>query len=153
MAGNPNMIGGGRLTRAEVSGDRRRLEGLHMSKGKLLLRLWRYLGRNQGLIVLALCLSLTSSMLALYGPKLSGKAINAIDLGAHQYHKPIDQDIQYACQAISHTGQDRQNRTIPAIFQICPFWPAIYIYRCAVSFFFHQHASDDQEIHSNTNQK
>ena len=96
MAGNPNMIGGGRLTRAEVSGDRRRLEGLRMSKGKLLLRLWRYLGRNQGLIVLALCLSLTSSMLALYGPKLSGKAINAIDLGAGK----VDFETVFRCAGL-----------------------------------------------------
>ena len=33
------------------------------------------------LLVLALLLSLSSSLLALYGPKLSGEAINAIDLG------------------------------------------------------------------------
>ena len=96
MADNPNMIGGGRLTRAEVSGDRRRLEGLHMSKGKLLLRLWRYLGRNRGLILLALCLSLTSSMLALYGPKLSGQAINAIDLGAGK----VDFETVFRCAGL-----------------------------------------------------
>ena len=81
MASNPNMIGGGRMTRAEVSGDKRRFEGNTLSRGVLLLRLWRYLGRNRGLLVLALLLSLTSSLLSLYGPKLSGRAINAIDLG------------------------------------------------------------------------
>ena len=81
MAGNPNLIGGGRMTRAEVSGDKRRFEGATLSRGKLLRRLWRYLGRNRVLLVLALLLSLTSSLLALYGPKLSGTAINAIDLG------------------------------------------------------------------------
>ncbi len=51
------------------------------SRGWLLLRLWRYMGRNRLLLVLALVLSVSSSMLALYGPKLSGQAINAIDLG------------------------------------------------------------------------
>ena len=82
MAGNPNMIGGGRYTRSEVSGDRRRFEGKKLNPIALLLRLWKYMGRNAFLIVLAMVLSLSSSLLGLYGPKLSGKAINAIDLGA-----------------------------------------------------------------------
>ena len=78
MAANPNMIGGGRLTRAEVSGDKRRFEGKAIDRGALLKRLWKYLGRNRLLVILAMCLSLSSSLLSLYGPKLSGKAINAI---------------------------------------------------------------------------
>ena len=82
MAANPNLIGGGRLTRAEVSGDNRRFEGKKLNPGALLLRLWKYMGRNAILIVLAMVLSLSSSLLALYGPKLSGQAINAIELGA-----------------------------------------------------------------------
>ena len=82
MAGNPNMIGGNRYSRAEVSGDRRRFEGKKLNVGAILVRLWRYMGRNALLLVLALVLSLSSSLLALYGPKLSGQAINAIDLGA-----------------------------------------------------------------------
>ncbi len=81
MAANPNLIGGGRLTRSEVSGDKRRFEGTKLNVGALLLRLWRYMGRNSLLLVLALVLSLSSSLLALYGPKLSGEAINAIELG------------------------------------------------------------------------
>ena len=79
---NPNLIGGGRLTRSEVSGDKRRFSNTPLDKGKLLRRLWKYLGRNRGLLVLAAVLSLTGSMLNLSGPKLSGNAINAIDLGA-----------------------------------------------------------------------
>ncbi len=78
MAGNPNLIGGGRLTRAEVSGDKRRFEGTSINRGALLKRLWKYLGKNRGLLVLALVLSLSASLLSLYGPKLSGEAINAI---------------------------------------------------------------------------
>ena len=78
MAGNPNMIGGGRLTRAEVSGDKRRFEGTKVNRGALLRRLWRYLGKNRLLLVLAVLLSVSSSLLSLYGPKLSGEAINAI---------------------------------------------------------------------------
>ena len=78
MAGNPNLIGGGRLTRAEVSGDKRRFEGTAINRGALLKRLWKYLGRNRLLVILAIFLSVSSSMLSLYGPKLSGKAINAI---------------------------------------------------------------------------
>ena len=96
MAGNPNLIGGGRMTRAEVSGDKRRFEGATLSRGKLLLRLWRYLGRNRVLLVLALLLSLTSSLLALYGPKLSGTAINAIDLGEGK----VDFDTVIRCAVL-----------------------------------------------------
>ena len=81
MAANPNLIGGGRMTRAEVSGDKRRLEGHKLNVGALLLRLWKYMGRNQVLVILAVILSFSSSLLALYGPKLSGRAINAISLG------------------------------------------------------------------------
>ena len=90
---NPNMIGGGRMTRAEVSGDKRRFQGATVSKGKLLRRLWRYLGRNRLLIVLAVILSLSSSLLSLYGPKLSGEAINAIDVPAGQ----VDFDTVFRC--------------------------------------------------------
>ena len=96
MAANPNMIGGGRMTRAEVSGDKRRFEGTTLSRGALLRRLWRYLGRNRGLLVLALLLSLTSSLLSLYGPKLSGQAINAIDLGQGK----VDFDTVFRCAAL-----------------------------------------------------
>ena len=93
MAANPNLIGGGRYTRAEVSGDKRRFQGATLSKGKLLRRLWRYLGRNRLLIVLAVILSLSSSMLSLYGPKLSGEAINAIDVPAGQ----VDFNTVFRC--------------------------------------------------------
>ena len=85
MAGNPNLIGGGRYTRAEVSGDKRRFEGKKLNMWALLLRLWRYMGRNRILVILALILSLSSSLLSLYGPKLSGEAINAIELGAGRW--------------------------------------------------------------------
>ena len=103
MAGNPNMIGGGRLTRSEVSGDRRRFEGNTLSRGTLLKRLWRYLGKNRALLLLALALSVTSSMLSLYGPKLSGKALNAIDLGEGK----VDFDTVFRCVILM------------AIFYIC----------------------------------
>ena len=85
MASNPNMIGGGRLTRAEVSGDRRRFEGAKLPTRVLLRRIWQYMGRSRFLLILALLLSLSSSLLALYGPKLSGEAINAIELGAARW--------------------------------------------------------------------
>ena len=45
---------------------------------KLIRRLWQYMGRSRRLVVLAVVLSAASSLLALYGPKLSGRAINAI---------------------------------------------------------------------------
>ena len=103
MAGNPNLIGGGRYTRAEVSGDKRRFEGNTLSKGTLLKRLWRYLGKNRALLLLAVALSVTSSLLALYGPKLSGQALNAIDLGEGK----VDFDTVFRCV------------TLMAIFYVC----------------------------------
>jgi len=81
MASNPNLIGGGRYTRAEVSGDKRQFSKKKLNMGMLLLRLWRYMGKNSLLLILAFVLSVSSSILALYGPKLSGEAINAIELG------------------------------------------------------------------------
>ena len=75
---NPNMIGGPRFSRGEMNGDKRRLEAKKVDVKTILKRLWQYLGRNRLLLVLAFILSLSSSLLGLYGPKLSGKAINAI---------------------------------------------------------------------------
>jgi ATP-binding cassette subfamily B protein len=51
----------------------------HLPRGVLLKRLWKYMGLHRLLLVLAVLLSITSSLLSLYGPKLSGQAINAID--------------------------------------------------------------------------
>ena len=62
-------------------------------KSWLLRRLWQYLGRNRAMLALALALSIGSSLLSLYGPKLSGQAINAIDLGAGQ----VDFDTVFRC--------------------------------------------------------
>ena len=59
----------------------------------LLMRLWKYLGRNRLLLVLALILSVSGSLFSLYGPKLSGQAINAINLG---YGK-VDFHTVYSC--------------------------------------------------------
>ena len=96
MAANPNLIGGGRYTRAEVSGDKRRFEGKKLNVWALLKRLWRYMGRNRLLVVLAVLLSLSSSMLSLYGPKLSGTAINAIEMGAGK----VDFDTVWRCATL-----------------------------------------------------
>ena len=96
MAANPNLIGGGRYTRAEVSGDKRRFEGKKLNVWALLRRLWRYMGRNRVLVILAMLLSVSSSMLSLYGPKLSGEAINAIELGAGK----VDFDTVWRCATL-----------------------------------------------------
>ena len=85
---NPNMIGGGRYTRGEVSGDKRRFEAKKIDVKALLSRLWKYLGKNRRLVVLAMILSTASSVLSLYGPKLSGQAINAIELGVGKVDFP-----------------------------------------------------------------
>ena len=70
---NPNMIG-------ERHAVNMRDRTTHPPRSVLLKRLWNYLGRQRLLIVVAVLLSVTSSVLSLYGPKLSGTAINAIDL-------------------------------------------------------------------------
>ncbi len=62
-------------------------------KGRLLLRLWKYIGKNRILVILAVLLSLSASLLNLYGPKLSGQAINAIDLGQGK----VDFDTVFHC--------------------------------------------------------
>ncbi len=93
---NPNMIGGGRMTRGETSGDRRHFSDVKLNAPKLLSRLWRYMGKNRLLVILALVLSLSSSMLSLYGPKLSGQAINAIDLGAGK----VDFETVFRCAVL-----------------------------------------------------
>ena len=95
MAG-PGMIGGGRMTRGEVSGDRRRFEGKKIDRKKLLLRLWKYLGKNRLLLIIAIGCSVASSILALYGPKLSGKALDAIDFGAGR----VDFDTVFQCAGL-----------------------------------------------------
>jgi len=96
MAGNPNLIGGGRYTRAETSGDKRTLKNQKLNVRALLLRLWKYLGRNRMLVILAVILSLSSSLLSLYGPKLSGEAINAIELGTGK----VDFETVWRCASL-----------------------------------------------------
>ena len=81
---NPGMISGGpggRFSRGELSGDTRKFEAKKLNKGAILKRLWQYLGRNRLLLVLAIVFSVSSSVLALYGPKLSGKALDAVANG------------------------------------------------------------------------
>ena len=65
-------------------------------KSWLLQRLWQYLGRNRAMLALALALSIGSSLLSLYGPKLSGRAINAIEPGAGK----VDFDTVWRCAAL-----------------------------------------------------
>lgn len=67
--------------------------GGKQEKKVILRRLWQYLGRNRLLLILAVVFSASSSLLALYGPKLSGRAINAIDLGAGS----VDFDTVFYC--------------------------------------------------------
>ena len=106
------MIGGGRMTRAEVSGDKRRLDGHKVDVKALLGRLWKYLGKNRLLLVLAAALSIGSSVLSLYGPKLSGQAINAIELGTGK----VD---------------------IDAVLRCCAWMAACYVGACILSYLLH----------------
>ena len=91
--GGPGMMGGGhgmggRMSRAERSGDRRQFEKRKVPMGKLLLRLWKYIGKYRILVILALIFSASSSVLGLIGPKLSGTAINAIR-GVNDVNFPV----------------------------------------------------------------
>ncbi len=92
----PGMIGGGRMSRGDISGDRRRFEGKPIDRKKLLLRLWKYLGKNRLLLIIAMCCSVASSVFSLYGPKLSGKALDAIDFGAGK----VDFDTVFHCAGL-----------------------------------------------------
>ena len=83
-----SVIRGGRMTRNETSGDKRSLVANKMPRRQIAKRLWQYLGRNRALLLLALLLTLLSSSVALFGPKLSGLAIDAIGLGAGEAHIP-----------------------------------------------------------------
>ena len=80
---NPTLISGGpgdRYSRGENNGDTRKFKAKKLNKGAILKRLWKYLGRNRFLLLFALIFSVSSSVLALYGPKLSGQALDAIGL-------------------------------------------------------------------------
>lgn len=65
---------------AANSGNRRKFTDTNLTKGKVLLRLWKYIGVYRVMVVLAVILAITSSLLAIAGPRLSGTAINAIDV-------------------------------------------------------------------------
>ncbi len=93
---NPGLISGGpggRFSRGENNGDTRKFDAKKLNKGAILKRLWQYLGKNRLLLVLAILFSISSSALALYGPKLSGKALDAVALGAGK----VDFDTVFSC--------------------------------------------------------
>ena len=75
---------GGRMSKGDLSGDKRQKTGPQAPKSQILKRLWQYLGRYRALLVLAVILVILSNSVALVGPKLSGLAIDAIGLGRGQ---------------------------------------------------------------------
>jgi ATP-binding cassette subfamily B multidrug efflux pump len=77
----PGMMGGGRLSRGDRSGDRRQLGDVTVSRRGIVRRLWVYLGKQRFLMLLALALVVLSNSASLVGPKLSGLAIDAIGVG------------------------------------------------------------------------
>ena len=90
MQSSPNQIPAGKkhLTKTERAEARK-------SRRRLLARMWRYLGKNRISLILAVLLSAAASLLSLYGPKLSGRAINAITL-----KDGVDFDTVLRCAAI-----------------------------------------------------
>ena len=89
------MIGGpgARMRRMEQSGDRRNMQERKVPMGKMLLRLWKYIGKNRLMVVLALVLALSGNMIGLLSPKLSGEAINAVDVAAGQ----VNFEVVFRC--------------------------------------------------------
>ena len=57
-------------------------------KKYLIARLWRYLSRHKLLIVLALICMFAGNLFALFGPKLSGSAIDAMGIGPGEVDFP-----------------------------------------------------------------
>ena len=102
MAERPGMISGNRLTRGETSGDRRNLSEASQPRMAILRRLWKYLGRNRLLLILAVVLSLSANILSLFGPRLSGQAINAIEAGPGQVDIPYVLE-KVGCMALFYT--------------------------------------------------
>jgi len=56
-------------------------EQTKVSVRKTLVRLWRYLSRSRGKVVMAVILTILSNLMALFCPLLSGRAIGAIEPG------------------------------------------------------------------------
>ncbi len=70
----------------------------------IIKRLWAYLKKSKWLLILAVILSLTGNALALYGPKLSGYAIDAIEFGQGKVDFPKVFEyttIMLICYAVS----------------------------------------------------
>ncbi len=65
----------------DMTGDRRVQGKAPVHKKYILSRLWGYLSRHKGILVLAAMLAVASNLLGLMGPKLSGSAIDAIAPG------------------------------------------------------------------------
>lgn len=70
------------VSRGQQSAGAATSSGKRAPRKYLLFRLWRYLGRYYLLIGTGLALMLVSNVLSLFGPKLSGKAIDAIGVRA-----------------------------------------------------------------------
>ena len=62
----------------------------------VLLRLGKYLFKHKLILLVAFILMISSNVLALFGPKLSGLAINAIEPGAGQVDIPTAKHIARA---------------------------------------------------------
>ena len=57
-------------------------------QAQVLVRLWKYLARFKGTLILALLMTVISNLLALVGPRLSGEAIDAmVGVGNVQFNK------------------------------------------------------------------
>ena len=71
---------------------------------KVLLRLWSYLYRRKGMLLLALVLTVSGNLLALLGPMLSGFAIDAIGLTPGKVNFPqvfLCCGLMLCCYALS----------------------------------------------------
>ncbi|NLD52147.1 MAG: ABC transporter ATP-binding protein, partial [Clostridiales bacterium] len=76
------------MSRGDTNGDKRAPMAAKMPRRLILKRLWTYLGRHRLLLVLAMVLAVLANALALVGPRLSGRAIDAIGIGPGQANLP-----------------------------------------------------------------
>ena len=83
-------------------------------KRKVLLRLGKYLLRHKGMVFAALMLTISSNLLALVGPTLSGYAIDAIEPGKGAV---IFQEVFYYCglMAIFYAGSSLLSYILSAL--------------------------------------
>ena len=91
----------------DMTGDRRVQGKTPVHKKYILTRLWGYLSRHTWLLIFAAILAVSSNLLGLLGPNLSGKAIALYVRGAADaILEGREQAMQGVVDAVSEEGDD-----------------------------------------------